>query len=172
MLRTVIGDQQSLLSELERWSLSTPTTDGRRVNALMVSCRRLAEADVSLTRIPGRDGYGDNLIVRVDHRSGVKPILVVGHSIRSGHQAHWRKCLSGIDGIVLTVRHPGYEAAACAASMPCARSRVSACRLEADHTRADARRGSRQPASRAIIDGRAPAGADADSPSRPSGASA
>jgi glutamate carboxypeptidase len=81
MPRTVIGDPQTLLSELERWvAMETPTTDAARVNALMDFVGSgLAEAGVSLTRIPGRDGYGDNLIVRVDPRSGVKPILVVGH---------------------------------------------------------------------------------------------
>ena len=81
MPRTAIGDRQSLLSELERWvNMETPTTDAARVNALMDFVGSgLAEAGVSLTRIPGRDGYGDNLIVRVDPRSGVKPILVVGH---------------------------------------------------------------------------------------------
>jgi glutamate carboxypeptidase len=81
MPRTVIGDRQTLLSELERWvTIETPTTDAARVNALMdLAAGGLAAAGVALTRVPGRDGYGDNLIARVDPRSGVKPILVVGH---------------------------------------------------------------------------------------------
>ena len=81
MPRTEIGDQQTLLSELERWvTMETPTTDAARVNALMdFVVGGLAEAGVSLTRIPGRDGYGDNLVARVDPRSAVKPILAVGH---------------------------------------------------------------------------------------------
>jgi glutamate carboxypeptidase len=81
MPRTEIGDQQMLLSELERWvTMETPTTDAARVNALMdFVVGGLAEAGVSLSRIPGRDGYGDNLVARVDPRSAVKPILAVGH---------------------------------------------------------------------------------------------
>jgi glutamate carboxypeptidase len=81
MPRTVVGDQQTLLDELEHWvTMETPTTDAARVNALMdFAAGGLVGAGVSLTRIAGRDGYGDNLIARVDPRSGVKPILVVGH---------------------------------------------------------------------------------------------
>ena len=81
MPHTEIGDPQMLLSELERWvTMETPTSDAARVNALMdFAVGGLAEARVALTRIPGRDGYGDNLIARVGERPGVKPILVVGH---------------------------------------------------------------------------------------------
>ena len=38
-----------------------------------------AEAGAAVARIPGRDGYGDNLIARVNPRAGEKPILVAGH---------------------------------------------------------------------------------------------
>jgi glutamate carboxypeptidase len=76
-----IGNARQLLSELEGWvRLETPTTDAARVNGLMdVAARGLAEAGAVLTRIPGRDGYGDNLIARINEREGVKPILVAGH---------------------------------------------------------------------------------------------
>jgi len=81
MPRTEIGNAQQLLGELETWvNLETPTTDATRVNALMdVAEAGLAGAGAALTRIPGRDGYGDNLIARVNERPGVKPIFVVGH---------------------------------------------------------------------------------------------
>jgi len=81
MPHTQIGNVQQLLSELQRWvSLETPTTDALRVNALMdVAVGGLAEAGAALTRIPGRDGYGDNLIARINERPGVKPVLVAGH---------------------------------------------------------------------------------------------
>ena len=81
MPRTKIGDPRTLLGELERWVITeTPTSEAARVNALMdFAVGGLAEAGVALTRIPGRDGYGDNSIARVNERPGVKPILVVGH---------------------------------------------------------------------------------------------
>ena len=70
---------QDLLAELAVWvRLETPTTDAIAVNHLM----DLAEADLAgagadLTRVPGRDGYGDSLIARTPG-SG-QPILVAGH---------------------------------------------------------------------------------------------
>ena len=81
MPHTNIGDPRALLDELERWVIiETPTSDAARVNALMdFAVGGLAEAGVALTRIPGRDGYGDNSIARINERPGVKPILVVGH---------------------------------------------------------------------------------------------
>ena len=101
------GDRRStnLLAEFERWvTIETPTTDAARVNALMdFVVGGLAEAGVSLTRIPGRDGYGDNLIARVDHTSGVKPILVVGHLDTVWSTGALAKCLSISTGIALTV---------------------------------------------------------------------
>jgi glutamate carboxypeptidase len=81
MPRTKIGVARALLGELERWVIiETPTSDAARVNALMdFAVGGLAEAGVAFTRIPGRDGYGDNSIARINQRPGVKPILVVGH---------------------------------------------------------------------------------------------
>jgi glutamate carboxypeptidase len=81
MPRSEIGDAQQLLSELERWvKMETPTTEPARVNALMdVAEADLTQSGARLTRIPGREGYGDTLVARVNERSGVKPILVAGH---------------------------------------------------------------------------------------------
>ena len=81
MPRAEIGNAQTVLGELRGWvEIETPTTEPARVNALMdVAARDLAEAGAALTRIPGRDGYGDNLIARVNERPGVKPIFVAGH---------------------------------------------------------------------------------------------
>jgi glutamate carboxypeptidase len=81
MPRAEIGNAQHLLDELRGWvEIETPTTEPARVNALMdVAARELAEAGAALTRIPGRDGFGDNLIARINERSGVKPVFVAGH---------------------------------------------------------------------------------------------
>jgi len=81
MPRAVIADSGTLLRELERWVLmETPTSDPARVNALMdFAADGLREAGVALTRIPGRDGYGDNLIARFGETAAEKPIVVVGH---------------------------------------------------------------------------------------------
>ncbi len=47
---------------LLRWR---PTTDAAAVNALMDMAERdLAEAGAAITRMPGRDGFGDNLVAR------------------------------------------------------------------------------------------------------------
>ena len=81
MPRAEIGNAQHLLDELRGWvEIETPTTEAVRVNVLMdVAARELAKAGAALTRIPGRDGFGDNLIARVNERPGVKPIFVAGH---------------------------------------------------------------------------------------------
>jgi glutamate carboxypeptidase len=81
MPQSEIGASQQLLDELAQWvRLETPTTDAARVNALMdVAMARLAEAGATITRIAGRDGYGDHVIARVNEKPGVKPILIAGH---------------------------------------------------------------------------------------------
>jgi glutamate carboxypeptidase len=84
MPATEVGSSEDLLAELSAWvRMETPTTDAASVNALMdVAEGELTRAGAAITRIPGRDGYGDNLIARVpgghpsrDH----KPVLVAGH---------------------------------------------------------------------------------------------
>jgi glutamate carboxypeptidase len=81
MPRTEVGSSEALLDELAGWvKLETPTTDAASVNRLMdVAEGELARAGAAVTRIPGRDGFGDNLIARINHAAGEKPILVAGH---------------------------------------------------------------------------------------------
>jgi hypothetical protein len=58
--------------------METPTTDPASVNRLMdLAEGELARAGAALTRIPGRDGFGDNLIARTPGEG--KPVLVAGH---------------------------------------------------------------------------------------------
>ena len=66
MPQTDVGRSEDLLAELSDWvAMETPTTDPKAVNRLMdVAEGDLARAGAALTRIPGRDGYGDNLIAR------------------------------------------------------------------------------------------------------------
>ncbi len=81
MPQTEIGTSEALLEELSGWvKLETPTTDAASVNRLMdVAEGELARAGAAVTRIPGRDGFGDNLIARINPQTGQKPILVAGH---------------------------------------------------------------------------------------------
>jgi glutamate carboxypeptidase len=74
-----IGTSESLLAELATWvRLETPTTDAAAVNRLMdLAERDLAEAGAALTRVPGRDGFGDSLIARTLGHG--KPIVIAGH---------------------------------------------------------------------------------------------
>jgi glutamate carboxypeptidase len=58
--------------------METPTTDPAAVNCLMdVAEAELTRAGASLTRIPGRNGFGDNLIARTP--GGGRPVVVAGH---------------------------------------------------------------------------------------------
>jgi glutamate carboxypeptidase len=79
MPRTDVGSSERLLAELANWvAMETPTTDAASVNRLMdLAESDLAHAGAALTRIPGRDGYGDNLIART--RGAGKPVVVAGH---------------------------------------------------------------------------------------------
>ena len=84
MPQTDVGRSEDLLTELADWvRIETPTTDAPSVNRLMdLAEGELARAGAELTRIPGRDGFGDNLIARTPSsgRWGQgKPILVAGH---------------------------------------------------------------------------------------------
>ena len=79
MPHTNVGTSEDLLAELATWvAMETPTTDPAAVNRLMdVAEGELARAGAALTRIPGRDGFGDNLIARTPGEG--KPVLVAGH---------------------------------------------------------------------------------------------
>jgi glutamate carboxypeptidase len=79
MPATDVGTSEELLAELAAWvKLETPSTDGAAVNRLMdVAQADLVRAGAETTRIPGRDGFGDNLIARTAGEG--KPILIAGH---------------------------------------------------------------------------------------------
>jgi glutamate carboxypeptidase len=84
MPATEVGTSEDLLAELSAWvRMETPTTDAAAVNRLMdVAEGELTRAGAAVTRIPGCDGYGDNLIARTQgsHASrDRKPVLVAGH---------------------------------------------------------------------------------------------
>jgi glutamate carboxypeptidase len=79
MPQTDVGSSEDLLAELAKWvALETPTTDPAAVNRLMdVAEAELHRAGAALTRIPGRDGFGDNLIARTPGEG--RPVFVAGH---------------------------------------------------------------------------------------------
>lgn len=74
------GDAQAMLAELKEWVLQeTPTTDPAAVNRLMDRAQAgLAAAGARITRVPGRDGFGDNLVARIGAETG-KRIVIAGH---------------------------------------------------------------------------------------------
>ncbi|HEX2940927.1 MAG TPA: M20 family metallopeptidase [Rhodopila sp.] len=79
MPATQTGQSEDLLAELSAWvRMETPTTDPAAVNRLMdVAQAELTGAGAAITRIPGRDGFGDNLIARTPGTGA--PVLVAGH---------------------------------------------------------------------------------------------
>lgn len=81
MPKAPIPDSAALLDELKTWvTTETPTTDPAAVNALMdIAERDLVRAGAIVTRIPGRDGFGDNLVARTPPVGNLKPILMAGH---------------------------------------------------------------------------------------------
>jgi glutamate carboxypeptidase len=79
-----IASSQDLLDELAIWvKIETPTRDAVQVNKLMdLAEGQLAAAGAEITRIPGRDGFGDNLVIRASAQAldpAAKPILFSGH---------------------------------------------------------------------------------------------
>jgi glutamate carboxypeptidase len=79
MPQTEIGPSDRLLDELRGWvEIETPTTDAAAVNRLMDRAERdLRAAGGAVTRIPGRDGFGDNLVCRTPGEGA--PIVIAGH---------------------------------------------------------------------------------------------
>lgn len=79
MPSTDVGTSEDLLAELATWvRLETPTTDASAVNRLMdLAEAGLAQAGAAITRIPGRDGFGDNLVARTPGDGD--PVLIAGH---------------------------------------------------------------------------------------------
>ena len=79
MPATEVGQSDDLLTELSAWvRMETPTTDPVAVNRLMdVAEAELTRAGAAITRIPGRDGFGDNLLARTAGTG--QPILLAGH---------------------------------------------------------------------------------------------
>ena len=79
MPQTEVGGSEDLLAELSEWvKLETPTTEAACVNRLMdLAEGELTRAGAAITRIPGRGGFGDNLVARTPGQG--KPILVAGH---------------------------------------------------------------------------------------------
>ena len=75
MPHTPLASSESLLDELRTWvEIETPTTEPSAVNRLMdVAESGLRQAGADLTRIPGRDGYGDNLVARTPGRRQADP---------------------------------------------------------------------------------------------------
>jgi glutamate carboxypeptidase len=79
MPATRIGTPERLLEELRGWvERETPTTDAGAVNRLVDHC----EADLravggAVTRMPGRDGFGDTLLCRTPGEGA--PVVVAGH---------------------------------------------------------------------------------------------
>ncbi|HEY8613666.1 MAG TPA: M20/M25/M40 family metallo-hydrolase, partial [Roseomonas sp.] len=79
MPATQIGTSEALLEELRGWVLhETPTTDPVALNGLIDKAEAgLREVGAAITRIPGRDGYGDNLVARTPGTG--RPVVIAGH---------------------------------------------------------------------------------------------
>ncbi len=84
MPQTQVGTSENMLAELAGWvRQETPKTDAAEANVLMDHAEAgLVQAGASITRIPGRDGYGDNLLARTPGPPAprnLKPVLMIGH---------------------------------------------------------------------------------------------
>ncbi|MDB5368705.1 MAG: glutamate carboxypeptidase [Roseomonas sp.] len=81
---TRIGSSQQLLDELRGWvEHETPTTDAGAINGLLDKAEaELRAVGATVERIPGRDGFGDQLVARTPPALALgngKPVLVSGH---------------------------------------------------------------------------------------------
>lgn len=74
------GTSEAILGGLRQWvELESPTTDPSAVNRLIdLAESQLRGAGAAVTRITGREGYGDMLRARIGHAEG-RGILVAGH---------------------------------------------------------------------------------------------
>jgi glutamate carboxypeptidase len=78
--RTDPGPSEAILAGLRAWvETETPTDDAAAVNRLVDKAETgLRAAGATVSRIPGREGYGDALRARIGRAEG-KGILVAGH---------------------------------------------------------------------------------------------
>src|ERR1700760_811410 len=75
-------ETQTLLDEIRSWvEIESPTTDAAAVNRMTDKVEADARAaGARVTRMPGRDGYGDHLLVCSPWGTGDEPgILVLSH---------------------------------------------------------------------------------------------
>ncbi|HWK47185.1 MAG TPA: M20 family metallopeptidase [Stellaceae bacterium] len=74
-------DAEELLEGIRRWvTMESPSHDGAAVTALMAEVERDWQGAGALTeRVPGRDGFGDHLVVRSPWGGDGPGILVVSH---------------------------------------------------------------------------------------------
>ena len=79
MPSTELGTSETMLAELRGWvEAETPTTDAGAVNRLMDRCEaELRAVGGAITRLPGRDGFGDTLLCRTPGEGA--PVVVAGH---------------------------------------------------------------------------------------------
>jgi glutamate carboxypeptidase len=79
-LRTDPGSSEAILAGLRAWvETESPTDDAAAVNRLVDKAEAgLRAAGAAVSRIPGREGYGDTLRARIGPAEG-RGILVAGH---------------------------------------------------------------------------------------------
>jgi glutamate carboxypeptidase len=76
-------DAEVIAKGITKWAaIESPSTDSMRVNRMMdEAVQAMAMLDAEVTRIPGRDGFGDAVLGRVGagHAEDAPGILVLGH---------------------------------------------------------------------------------------------
>jgi glutamate carboxypeptidase len=74
-------DTETLLAGIRRWvEIESPTTDPEAVSRCAGAvAAEAAEAGMKVTRIPGRDGFGDHLLVEAPWNTDAPGILVLSH---------------------------------------------------------------------------------------------